>query len=529
MKTWKIIVSILLLCCLTSCQQLPFNNLASKNSARESSIANVAQSNLSEVSPPPIISKLKQDLTHYNPVVEIISPEPGKTLDRASIEVELKVTDLPLFKDEQLELGNHIVLAIDNETLPPVYSLEEPILIENLSPGTHTIRAFAVMPWEESYKTADAYAQTTFNVLTETNSNYPNPDLPLLTYNSPTGIYGAEPILLDFYLDRPKLVSEKNQQVKATINGTSFIIKSWQPYYLTGFKPGENWVQLELIDEFGNGVENTFNNTVRVFNYDPQQQDPRSQLIAARIPFTQARSLVEQNYDFRAIETDPTVKTLGNTESEIKIDGLDRQTNIEQQPVTIPLVDENKDVSELEVIKEETTATEPEPNLSPTLSTTGEQEVESVKLEPKVETDSLQAELKTAVSESTVQKDISTPSVESETVNEVKLEVVPQEIIIEDIDLSQPPLLKIDLSQADTSEPTMQLEKDRLSSANVSSNGVRSPSIAIEKDAIGLSQTQAQPDRAAPETERKFLWWKKLLVGIRQQIESLAQKLPNEV
>ena len=31
-------------------------------------------------------------------------------------------------------------------------------------------------------------------------------------------------------------------RIRATIDGTSFIIENWQPIYLTGLKPGDNWV-----------------------------------------------------------------------------------------------------------------------------------------------------------------------------------------------------------------------------------------------------------------------------------------------
>ena len=100
-------------------------------------------------------------------------------------------------------------LIVDNEPFQAIYNIDRPITIKNLAPGSHTIRAFAVTPWGESFKNEGAYAQTTFNVLTETNDNRPDFSRPLLTYNSPTGTYGAEPLLLDFYLTNAPLPRDR--------------------------------------------------------------------------------------------------------------------------------------------------------------------------------------------------------------------------------------------------------------------------------------------------------------------------------
>ena len=84
--------------------------------------------------------------------------------------------------------------------------------------------------------------------------------VPLLTYSRPQGSYGAEPVMVDFYLTNAPLhfVAQDNPadeirdwQIRCTVNGESFVIDRWQPIYLKGLKPGKNWVKLELIDEKG--------------------------------------------------------------------------------------------------------------------------------------------------------------------------------------------------------------------------------------------------------------------------------------
>ena len=260
---------------------------------------------LSEVAPPPVIGQLSQSLKAYQPQVTILSPTTDETVRDTSISVRLQVQDLPIFKDSNLGLGPHLHLILDNQPYRAVYDLDEPIVFEDLAPGTHTLRVFASRPWHESFKNEGAYAQTTFHVFTKTTDNNPDPTLPLLTYSRPTGSYGAEPILLDFYLTNAPLhlVAQENPnddiadwRIRVTVNGESFVLDRWQPVYLKGFKPGKNWVHLEFLDEQGNPVKNVFNDTVRVITYEPKGKDTLSKLVRGDISADAASGIVGPNY-----------------------------------------------------------------------------------------------------------------------------------------------------------------------------------------------------------------------------------------
>lgn len=299
MKTIKLY--LLLICLgwsLIGCGKLKIENLTGKDQIESSPttpIVNpVAFSNpagkLSEVAPPETIQKLAQISDHL-PKVEFLAPQSDRILPDANVEVKLRVRDLALFRDENLGLGPHLNLILDNRPARQIYNLEEPIILENLAPGTHTLRAFAVQPWNESYKNQEAFARTTFHILTKTDNNNPDPNRPLLTYNSPEGKYGAEPILLDFYLTNAPLhvIARENSddeiedwRIRVTINGESFILEEWQPIYLKGFEAGNNWVQIELLDELGNNLENAFNNTVKLVTYEPQFQDNLAKLVTGK-------------------------------------------------------------------------------------------------------------------------------------------------------------------------------------------------------------------------------------------------------
>jgi hypothetical protein len=265
----------------------------------------IVTNKLAEVAPPPVIQELSKTLDQYQPQVDIISPENNRVFPEPNIVVKLDIKDYPLFKDPELELGPHLHLILDNEPAQAIYSLDEPIILENLTPGTHTLRVFAASPWHESFKNDGAYDQTTFYVLTKTGENAPDISLPLLTYNRPRGIYGAQPIMLDFYLTNAPLhlVAQENAddkvadwRIRVTINGESFLVDRWKAIYIQGFKEGTNWVQLEFIDEQGNLVNNAFNNTVRLITYKPNGQDTLSKLVRGEFSAELVRSIVEPNY-----------------------------------------------------------------------------------------------------------------------------------------------------------------------------------------------------------------------------------------
>ncbi len=260
---------------------------------------------ISEVSPPATLQELRQALDRYQPQVDILSPRPDQVLSDNRVTVEFQVQNLPLFQNEAFGLGPHLHVILDNEPYQAVYDANQPLVLEDVSPGTHTLRVFASRPWHESFKNEGAYAQTTFHVFTQTADNHPDQSQPLLTYSRPKGSYGAEPVLLDFYLTNAPLhliAQERTDdnivdwQIRCTVNGESFIFDRWQPIYLKGLKPGQNWVKLELLDENGNLFPNAYNSTVRLITYEPNGSDTLSKLVRGELSAADVRGIVEPNY-----------------------------------------------------------------------------------------------------------------------------------------------------------------------------------------------------------------------------------------
>ncbi|MBV6623697.1 MAG: hypothetical protein KI793_12305 [Rivularia sp. (in: Bacteria)] len=261
---------------------------------------------ISEVAPPEVIQELRQSLENYQPQVQILNPKPDEVLQKDKLTVRLQVKDLPIFKDARYELGSHLDVILDNQAeVLEIYDLDKPLELSDLSPGTHTLRVFASRAWNESFKNEGAYTQVKFHVFTKSDDNNPDENLPILTYNSPEGSYGAEPILLDFYLTNAPLhiLAKDNPdnpiadwRIRCTINGESFIIDRWQSLYLKGFDEGKNWVKLEFLDNQGNPVKNVYNSTVKVINYEPQGNDTLAKMVRGELSAEELRGIVDANY-----------------------------------------------------------------------------------------------------------------------------------------------------------------------------------------------------------------------------------------
>jgi len=253
-----------------------------------------------EVSPPVAIAKLSKVFDQTTPQVEILSPKPDQVLTENQVEVKVKVTGLPIFKSKEFGLGPHVHIALDGQEYKALYDQNQTLTFTDLDPGTHTLRAFASRPWHESFKNKSAYAQVTFHVLTPTQENRPIPNAPLLTYSRPVATYGAEPVMLDFYLhNAPFLELDPEQirdwRVRATVNGESFLLDRWEPIYLEGLKTGKNWIKLELVDEKGQVIPNAYSSTAHVFNYQPNGTDTLSR-IARGEAIANLEAITDPNY-----------------------------------------------------------------------------------------------------------------------------------------------------------------------------------------------------------------------------------------
>ncbi|MHC5675482.1 hypothetical protein [Nostoc sp.] len=359
----KWVMILMLVLSLTSCGEKADSQEVSTSYSENSPKISQISKQFSEISPPSAIQELRTILEVYQPQVTIVTPQPDEVFPGNKVTASFQVKDLPIFKDPQLQLGPHLNVILDNQPYIPVYDLNQPLVLPDLSPGTHTLRVFASRPWDESFKNEGAYAQTTFHVFTKTDDNNPDPKLPLLTYSRPQSSYGAEPILLDFYLTNAPLhlVGKENAndkfsdwRIRSTINGESFIFDRWQAVYLKGFRPGKNWVKLEFLDNQGNPFKNAFNTTVRLIDYQPKGKDTLSKIVRGELTADEVRGIVDQNYKFTPTPT-PSVEKTPQIQPKVEKEPIP-ETEIPKESQTQP-----------EKPKLEVPTAVPSPTLPPTL------------------------------------------------------------------------------------------------------------------------------------------------------------------
>ncbi|MEM9483064.1 MAG: hypothetical protein AAGA83_05170 [Cyanobacteria bacterium P01_F01_bin.116] len=301
-KLAKSLLLIVILLFVSSCSGSPQADNPTLNEPPSKSLF-APRPKIKQVDPPKLIQELHPWLDQYVPQVQIRQPEADQILDITTVNVVLQIQDLPIYKDETWEMGPHVELLLDNQPYSSLYDLDQPISLENLTPGTHTLRVWAERPWHESFKNKGAYDQVTFHIFAKTDENSPATGQPLLTYGTPMGTYGAEPVLLDFYLTDAPLhqVAQENPnlkdwQIRYTINGDSFTIQDWRPIYIEGLKSGKNWIQLTLVDDQGNPIEGLFNNTVRLIDYDPALNDSLAQIVRGDLTLEQVGHIIDPTY-----------------------------------------------------------------------------------------------------------------------------------------------------------------------------------------------------------------------------------------
>lgn len=150
--------------------------------------------------------------------------------------------------------GQHIHFILDNTPYAALYKPEHSVTVKN---GTeHFLLSFLSRSYHESIKEKGAAVLKHFKI--DENgalSELPLPTEPSLFYSRPKGEYkGADTdrILLDFYVWNTDL--KDGNKVKATVNGTDFMLDNWGPYEIVGAPKGEMTVDLTLVDKDGNAL-----------------------------------------------------------------------------------------------------------------------------------------------------------------------------------------------------------------------------------------------------------------------------------
>jgi len=161
--------------------------------------------------------------------------------------------------------GQHIHFIMDDAPYVASYS---PNVASDMKAGHHVLLAFLSRSYHESLKHKKSYILEEFNVGKEASKSSFDAKAPHVFLSRPKGEYIGEQetgkVMLDFYLVNCDL-SPNGYKVKATINGTEFMLSKWEPYLIEGLPMGESKVKLELLDKAGKPVNSPFNGMERKF------------------------------------------------------------------------------------------------------------------------------------------------------------------------------------------------------------------------------------------------------------------------
>jgi hypothetical protein len=166
--------------------------------------------------------------------------------------------------------GQHIHNIVDNEPYTAHYETK---FTKPLTDGPHVVLSFLSRSYHESLKHRGAYDLRIVNVGKTPPTTKAAIDVkkPAMFYSRPKDTYtgaDAKRIMLDFYIVNTSLEPGGNN-VRATINGTEFMLDKWLPYQMEGLPAGENTIKLELVDSNGNLVPGAYNSVTRKITVTP--------------------------------------------------------------------------------------------------------------------------------------------------------------------------------------------------------------------------------------------------------------------
>jgi hypothetical protein len=205
-------------------------------------------------------------------------PQRNATLPGGQVTFRYQITNFQLTQHthdvEQKDLafsqqGQHIHHIVNNQPYTAHYETE---FNKDLAEGHYVSLSFLSRSYHEGLKHQGAHDLILFSVGSPAGSNDFDQNGQHLFYSRPKGDYTGpaetQRVMLDFYLVNTSLAADGNK-VRATINGTEFMLEHWVPYAMEGLPMGENTIKLELVDQQGNVIPGPYNTVERTINLKP--------------------------------------------------------------------------------------------------------------------------------------------------------------------------------------------------------------------------------------------------------------------
>ncbi len=233
----------------------------------------VPSGRLREVEPPGGVQQLRQALSKHRPHLSLIRPLDGNQLMGGPLNLEFKIEDWPLSNDNDLGIGAHIAVQIDDQAPQRISEGDADhitIQLPDLNPGSHRFTAYAAYPWGEAVKTPGASLKGQLDQFKALQGTQPSRDSPWLAVVSPAELGADDPLLLDWLVWNAPLQNLKagdaRWRLRITINSDSFVVDQQDALWIQGIdnREGTKTVQMELLNEVGEAIDPVFNNQLRV-------------------------------------------------------------------------------------------------------------------------------------------------------------------------------------------------------------------------------------------------------------------------
>lgn len=251
-----------------TCNNKTKKNIEKSNESKTSTLLKMQQNGIT-------LTELVSVETFENATIALLKTSSSEQLDSNKIRLKFDVQNYTFGKQSNLTntkncanatQGQHIHCIINNEPYTAHYTND--FVVDAGQENMHTVLCFLSRSYHESIKHSKVFFID--NIITGKNRykvKYAKIDLsqPMLFYSRPKGEYKnteTDAVLLDFYLMNCNL-SADGYKVKATINGTTFILTKWCGYFMEGLPLGKNTIELTLIDATNKEVKSIYNNVKR--------------------------------------------------------------------------------------------------------------------------------------------------------------------------------------------------------------------------------------------------------------------------
>ena len=257
-------------------------SLYSCDTTKQTETTTTAQPNMAETTQPNGVME-KNGLKVYSfddspnfpeAALRLNTPAANSTVPSGEVDFAYDVTNFQLTKQTQhmhegmanSHQGQHIHNIVDNEPYTAHY---ETTFKKPVKDGHHIILSFLSRSFHESLKHKQAYDLRVVTVGNTNSTQEFDATGQHMFYSRPKGDYTGDAetkkIMLDFYLVNTNLAADGNK-VRATINGTEFMLDKWLPYIIEGLPMGETTIKLELLDNSGNVIPGPYNTVERKIN-----------------------------------------------------------------------------------------------------------------------------------------------------------------------------------------------------------------------------------------------------------------------